>query len=45
MRLVDIPAFYINLNKDVNRKVSLEKDLNKLNMKYNRIEAVYGKEL
>ena len=45
MRLVDIPALYINLNKDVNRKVSLEKDLNKLNMKYNRIEAVYGKEL
>ena len=45
MRLVDIPALYINLNKDVNRKISLEKDLNKLNMKYNRIEAVYGKEL
>ena len=27
MRLVDIPAFYINLNKDVNRKVSLKKTL------------------
>lgn len=45
MKLVDIPTLYINLDKDLNRKISLEKDLNKLNMEYNRIEAVYGKRL
>tara|TARA_B100001093_G_C26670347_1_gene945913 strand:+ start:263 stop:1114 length:852 start_codon:yes stop_codon:yes gene_type:complete len=45
MKLIDIPTLYINLNKDENRKISLEKDLNKLNIEYNRVEAVYGKQL
>lgn len=45
MKLIDIPTLYINLDKDENRKISLEKDLNRLNMKYNRVEAVYGKQL
>ena len=45
MRLIDFPTLYINLDKDVNRKISLEKDLNKLDMNYHRVEAVYGKRL
>lgn len=45
MRLLDIPALYINLTKDTYRRISIEKDLNKLNMDYSRISAVYGKHL
>ena len=45
MKLLDIPTLYINLEKDLNRKISIEKDLNKLKMRYNRINAVYGKNL
>ena len=45
MKLVDKPTLYINLDKDLNRKISLEKDLNKLNMEYNRIEVRHGKRL
>jgi len=45
MKLIDLPTLYINLEKDKNRKISIEKDLNKLNMSYNRVNAVYGKYL
>ena len=45
MRLIDYPVLYINLEKDKKRRIVLEKDLNKLNVSYQRIEAVYGKNL
>ena len=45
MRLIDYPVLYINLDKDKKRRVVLEKDLNKLNMDYSRIDAIYGKNL
>ncbi|MDA7573900.1 glycosyltransferase family 25 protein [bacterium] len=45
MRLIDYPILYINLDKDKKRRIVLEKDLDKLDMNYNRIEAIYGKNL
>ena len=45
MKLTDIPVLYINLDRDTNRKKILEKDLKKLGMNYQRISAVYGKNL
>ena len=45
MRLIDYPVLYINLEKDKKRRIVLEKDLNNLDVSYQRIEAVYGKNL
>ena len=45
MRLIDYPILYINLEKDTKRRLVLENDLNKLKNSYNRIEAIYGKNL
>ena len=45
MRLIDYPILYINLEKDTKRRLVLENDLNKLKNSYNRIDAIYGKNL
>ena len=45
MRLIHYPVLYINLAKDIKRKFALENSLQKLGMKYTRIEAVNGRNL
>jgi len=45
MKITDCTALYINLKKDTVRKARVECYLDKLNIKYYRIDAVYGKQL
>ena len=37
--------FYINLDKDIERRTSMERQLKSLGLRYQRIPAVYGREL
>ena len=45
MYIQDIPILFINLKRDVKRRVIIENDLKQINAKFNRIDAVYGKDL
>lgn len=45
MKITDFTVYYINLDKDIERKQILEDNLNKLGLDYQRISAVYGKNL
>ena len=41
----DIPIYYINLNRSLDRKEKMEKILGDNNLKYKRIEAIDGRDL
>ena len=45
MKLSDVPVLFINLEKDIERRRLLTKNLTRLNYNYNRINAIYGKNL
>ena len=45
MKLIDIPVLYINLEKDIERRELLSKNLKRLGYNYYRINAIYGKHL
>ena len=45
MKISDIHTLYINLDKDVERLKTIESDLKKHNIKFDKVKAVYGKRL
>lgn len=45
MKIQDLHAIYINLEKDAPKKNRIEKMLNHLRVKHTRLDAVYGKNL
>ena len=42
---INIPIYYINLNKSINRRKSIEKQQDLYNLKVIRVPAIYGKDI